>query len=128
MDPGWFVSVEDEVVEVEPAPGVFMRPVFGEGLNLSFVRMLPNSEAPLHEHDEEQIGFVLSGACELTLGDEVRTLHAGDVYVAPPRVPHGAVTRDDGCRIIDAFAPPREALRELMEQAMRRRSSPDTTA
>ena len=101
-----------------------MRPVFGGNLNLSFVRMEPNSEAALHEHSEEQIGFVLEGSCELTLGDETRTLRAGDVYVAPPFVPHGAVTREEECRILDAFSPPREALRELMERSRR---SPDTT-
>src|SRR5256885_11987037 len=110
-DAGRFVSVEDEVVEVEAAPGVFMRPVFGEGLNLSFVRMLPRSEAPLHDHSEEQIGFVMSGSCELTLGEETRTLQPGDVYVAPPLLPHGAVTQDEECRIIDALAPPRQTLR-----------------
>ena len=126
--PPRFLSVESDVPEVEAAPGVWMRPVFGGGLNLSFVRMLPHSEAPMHEHSEEQIGFVVSGSCELTLGEETRTLHGGDVYVAPPQVPHGAATRDEECRIIDAFAPPREALRELMRQAMRHRSSPDTTA
>jgi quercetin dioxygenase-like cupin family protein len=119
-----FVSVEREVTEVEAAPGVWMRPVFGEMLNLSFVRMEPNSEAPVHEHAEEQIGVVLFGSCEFTLGDETRTLRAGDVYVAPPWVPHGAATRDGECRILDAFSPPREALKELMERSRR---SPDTT-
>ena len=116
--------MEREVPEVEAAPGVWMRPVFGERLNLSLVRMEPNAEAAVHDHAEEQIGLVLEGACRFTLGDEVRTLHPGDVYVAPPFVPHGAIAGDDGCRILDAFSPPREALRELLERTLR---SPDTT-
>jgi quercetin dioxygenase-like cupin family protein len=119
-----FVSVEREVPEVEAAPGVWMQPVFGDRLNFSLVRMEANSEAPVHEHAEEQIGFVLSGWCEFTLGDETRTLWPGEVYVAPPFVPHGARTAESPCRILDAFSPPREALRQLMEQS---RPSPDTT-
>jgi quercetin dioxygenase-like cupin family protein len=116
-----FVSVERDVPGVEVAPGVTMRPVFGGRLNLSHVTMRPNSTAAVHTHSEEQIGYVLDGSCELTLGEETRTVRAGDVYLAPPFVPHGARTTDDGCRILDAFSPPREALRELFLEAERRR-------
>ena len=119
-----YVQVERDVPEVEAAPGVWMRPVFGDRLNLSLVRMEPGAEAAVHAHDEEQIGIVLDGSCRFTLGEETRTLRHGDVYVAPPFVPHGALAGDDGCRILDAFAPPREALRELL---VRTRRSPDTT-
>ena len=112
--PPRFVS-SDDIAEVEAAPGVWMRPVFGEGLNLSLVQMEPGAVAAVHVHSEEQIGIVLEGSCAFTLADEVRTLGAGDVYVAPPFVPHGAEAGEDGCRILDAFAPPREALRQLME-------------
>lgn len=116
--PPRFVAL-DRVPEVEAAPGVWMRPVFGDRLNLSLVRMEPGAEAAVHEHDEEQLGIVLEGSCEFTLGDEARTLRTGDVYVAPPFVPHGAMAGPEGCRILDAFSPPREALRELLEQALR---------
>jgi unsaturated pyranuronate lyase len=117
-EPPRFVAVERDVPEVEAAPGVWMRPVFGDRLNLSLVRMEPGAEAGVHEHDEEQLGIVLEGSCEFTLGDEARTLGTGDVYAAPPFVPHGAVAGPDGCRILDAFSPPREALRELLNRAL----------
>jgi len=120
-----FVDVEREVPEVEAAPGVWMRPVFGDRLNFSLVRMEPGAEAAVHTHDEEQIGIVLEGSCEFTLGEETRTLHHGDVYVAPPFVLHGALAGEEGCRILDAFSPPREALRELLERTLRSR---DTTS
>ena len=122
---GRFVSVDPDVPEVEAAPGVWMRPVFGERLNLSLVRMVPGAVAAEHDHSEEQIGIVLEGSCEFQLGEEARALRPGDVYVAPPFVPHGATAGDEGCRILDSFAPPREALRELMERS---RPSPDTTS
>src|SRR5438309_2264188 len=103
--PPRFLSVDLDVPEVEAAPGVWMRPVFGDRLNLSLVRMEPHAVAAAHEHSEEQIGFVLEGSCDLELGDETRTLCAGDVYVAPPFVPHSARAHEDGCRILDAFSP-----------------------
>jgi quercetin dioxygenase-like cupin family protein len=120
-----FVAVEREVDEVEAAPGVWMRPVFGDTLNLSLVRMEPKAVAAVHEHSEEQIGIVLEGSCDFELGDERRTLGPGSVYVAPPFIPHGATAGDGGCRILDAFSPPREALRELMERSL---PSPGTSS
>jgi quercetin dioxygenase-like cupin family protein len=116
---GRFMSVDPDVPEVEAAPGVWMRPVFGENLNLSLVRMEPHAVAAVHEHSEEQMGFVLDGSCEFTLADDKRTLNPGDAYVAPAFLPHGAEAGDEGCRILDAFSPPREALRQLFEDRQR---------
>jgi quercetin dioxygenase-like cupin family protein len=63
--PPRFLSVELDVPEVEAAPGVWMRPMFGDRLNLSLVRMEPHAVAAVHEHSEEQIGFLLDGSCDL---------------------------------------------------------------
>jgi quercetin dioxygenase-like cupin family protein len=119
-----FVRTQQDVPEIEVVPGVWMRPVFGDRLNLSLVRMEPGAVAAVHEHSEEQIGIVLEGTCSLELADQTRILGTGDVYVAPSFVSHGATAGDEGCRILDAFSPPREALRELLERTLRSR---DTT-
>jgi quercetin dioxygenase-like cupin family protein len=111
-----FVNLEAETPRLEAAPGVFLRPVFGKRLSLSYVEIEPNSEAPLHDHAEEQIGLILEGSCRFELAGETRVLKPGDVYVAPPFVPHGAWTDDESCRILDVFSPPREAFRILMAQ------------
>lgn len=111
-----YVDVEGDVPRLEAAPGVYLSPVFGRNLTMSFVFIEPNSVAPVHDHAEEQIGVILGGTCEFELAGEVRTLRTGDVYVAPPYVPHGARTGAESCRILDAFSPPREAFRELMKQ------------
>ncbi|MGH2758394.1 MAG: cupin domain-containing protein [Actinomycetota bacterium] len=113
---GRYVAIDDQP-EVEAAPGVRIRAVAGGALMLSYVRLDPRSEAATHTHDEEQMGIVLSGRCTFSLDGDVRELHTGDVYHAPPGVPHGAATGDEPCEILDLFAPPRAALLELIEKS-----------
>lgn len=95
--------------------GIAIRPVLGARLNINIVELDPGALAPVHTHDEEQLGYVVSGTCEFTDGTNTRVLAAGDTYHAPPNAPHGARALDDGCVIIDAFAPPRAGVRELLE-------------
>lgn len=111
--PGTFARI-GELATVSLGPGLLARPYAGTNLLASEVTIDAHSEAPVHTHDEEQMGIVTSGTCEFTLGDEMRTLSAGDLYHAPPGVAHGLRTGDDPCTVIDIFSPPRAALLELM--------------
>lgn len=48
-----------------------------------------------HVHpDCEEIVYVLEGAVMHTLGDEVTTLHAGDIIIVPRGVPHRLAATD----------------------------------
>ena len=124
IDPDYkpvFMNVMEEVLGLEPHPGVTLRPVFGKGITVSFVYMEPNSVAPMHQHPQEQIGTIIDGTYEFELAGEKRWVRKGEVYVVPPNVPHGAVTGDEACLALDIFCPPREGFRELMEKALRER-------
>lgn len=96
------------------ADGIDIRPLAGERLNINIVTLAPGAVAPVHTHDEEQIGYVVSGACDFSDGTRTRRLAAGDAYHAPPGVPHGATALDEGCVIIDAFAPPKAEVLRLL--------------
>lgn len=62
----------------------------------------------IHFHDaHDQIAFVGAGSFEVTVGDEVRVLRAGDAYTAEKRVPHGAVALEENSILIDVFSPKR---------------------
>lgn len=113
-----FLEVFRDLVGLNIEPGLVLRPVFGRNLTLSFVSMEPNSVAPVHQHPQEQIGTVIEGSYEFELDGVKRVVRRGDVYVVPPNVPHGAVTLDEGCLVLDVFSPPREAFAELMERAI----------
>jgi unsaturated pyranuronate lyase len=65
---------------------------------------------PLHTHPHEQVGYLVDGHVEMTIGEERIELHKGDSYWAPSNVPHGAHTLQPSV-IIDTFCPPREDYR-----------------
>jgi len=104
-----FYDFPQSFKEFKPAPGFLVHVVSGQRIMLSHVSIQPNSEAPLHSHPEEQMGIILEGEFEMTIGDETRLLKKGDMYIVPPNVKHGGVTHSKGLVALDAFSPPREA-------------------
>lgn len=110
---GRFLNI-DGVARVHMSEGLEFRPILGQGMLFSFVSFAPHVEAPRHTHSEEQVVIVLAGEIEFDLDGDVRILREGDVVVVPPWVPHGAHTRESGCRELDVFCPPRRALLDLL--------------
>jgi quercetin dioxygenase-like cupin family protein len=103
-----------ELPAVDAGGGVTLRPFSGERLMISHATVAPHGVAAVHTHDEEQLGIIISGACEFDLDGVVRPLTVGDIYHAPPGVPHGVRTGDEQCVIVDIFSPPRRALLDLI--------------
>ena len=60
-----------------------------------------------HTHVHEQVGYVLQGRFELTLGGEKTIIEAGDTYYVPSNTVHGVVALEDGV-LLDVFTPQRE--------------------
>lgn len=110
--------VRPELIEpVEYVPGLQFQPVLGEDMLANFVTFAPHTEAPMHVHEEEQIVIVVEGEFEFTLDGDTRTMKPGDVAVIPAWVPHGAITKEVGCREIDMFNPPRSTLLDHARRA-----------
>ncbi len=61
----------------------------------------------LHKHHHSQITHVESGVFEVEIGGDKRVLKAGDVFIIPSNVLHGAVCLEAGV-LIDVFSPMRE--------------------
>jgi quercetin dioxygenase-like cupin family protein len=70
--------------------------------------MEPRAVVPEHEHPHEQMGMVLEGTAEFTVGGVRRVLGPGDLYRIPGNVRHQVVALDDPVRALDVFHPPRE--------------------
>jgi quercetin dioxygenase-like cupin family protein len=104
----------DGVDPIEIVSGLRFQPVLGNRVMVNFVSFEPNTEAPVHWHEEEQVSFVLDGEFEFELAGEKRVVKRGQAVVIPPNVPHGARTRDSSCLEVDVFSPPRKALLEAM--------------
>ncbi len=60
-----------------------------------------------HSHPHEQVGYVVKGRFEATVGDESMVIEVGDSYYVPPDVVHGVVALEDGI-LLDVFTPQRE--------------------
>lgn len=97
-------------IEVEDVmPKVTRKIIYGERIMLVYYELEPGTEFPSHKHPHEQIGNVIQGQMEFTLGDEKRIVGPGDVFVIPSDVEHGAkVIGDKKALVIDTFSPIRE--------------------
>jgi quercetin dioxygenase-like cupin family protein len=65
------------------------------------------SRSPLITHEGEEVGYVIEGEIELTVGDNTYRLQAGDSYVFRSHLPHGHRNSGKGiARLIVINTPP----------------------
>ncbi|TAN31502.1 cupin domain-containing protein [bacterium] len=87
--------------------GVTARAINGERITMAVVDLDAGAVLPEHHHENEQLGFVISGVITMRVGPEKRELRPGDTYSIPSHVPHDAVAGPEGCTVVDVFAPVR---------------------
>lgn len=104
----------DHLDPIEIVPGLGFQPILGDRMMVNFVKFEPNTVAPVHWHDEEQISIVIDGEFEFEVGGEKKLVKRGEAIHIPPNVPHGARTYDTTCLELDVFSPPRQGLLDLM--------------
>jgi quercetin dioxygenase-like cupin family protein len=89
-------------------PGILARRVEGRAITFAIVELDPGASAARHHHPQEQLGLVLDGTITFLIGEETRTLRAGDTYEIPSDVVHEATAGPGGAVVIDVFAPIRQ--------------------
>lgn len=87
--------------------GVAARTVHGERISFGIVELDPGAVVPEHQHEQEQLGMVLSGEMQFRIGEERKTLGPGETWTIPSNVPHEVTAGPDGAVVIDVFAPVR---------------------
>ena len=92
----------------EIVKGVSLRAAWGEKVMMVFIDIEPGSVIPPHNHPHEQMGMVLEGKLEFTIGQESKVLQAGDAYLVPSGVEHSVKVVEGPARALDIFSPPRE--------------------
>ncbi|TKJ30359.1 MAG: cupin [Chloroflexi bacterium B3_Chlor] len=98
----------DQSKHVEMASGVVRRTLgHGEEMLLAEFTLSGGAEVPSHSHPHAQVGYVVRGRMQLTIGDETDTFGPGDSYYIIGGAPHGAVVLEDAL-VVDVFCPPRE--------------------
>lgn len=98
----------DRLPKTDIGGGTLLQ-VLGRGNEINAVHwnFEDGAVVPLHEHPQEQFGYVIRGAFEMTMGGETTVLRAGDAYFIPPNVPHG-FTAIGITEAIDVFTPVRD--------------------
>jgi quercetin dioxygenase-like cupin family protein len=88
--------------------GVRIRVAYGEKIMMSYVNVEPHTTIAEHSHPHEQMGMLLEGEAEFTIGDEKKLVKSGEAYLIPSNVKHKVVTFDKPLLALDIFSPPRE--------------------
>lgn len=106
-----FFSLSDlsQGIPRELAPGVNTHVFAGDQAMLSVVELAPHARGSVHSHPEEQWGMMLSGSGTRIQDGVDHPVKAGDFWRTPGGTEHGLVAGPEGCRVLDVFAPPREA-------------------
>lgn len=101
---------EDQRESAEVAPGVHLADLATtQRASMKFWRVEPGATLPAHRHENEQVGFVISGSMVAILAGEEQRLQPGDSYAFSGGEYHGAENRGDvPCLGIGVLAPPRE--------------------
>ncbi len=110
MADGYFITPRD-AHQIEMLPKIHRRTmgITDEAMLCEFF-LERDAHVPEHSHMNDQVGYVIYGRLEMTIGDETRICQPGDSYAIPGGVVHQAKALID-CLIIDAFSPPRNDYR-----------------
>jgi quercetin dioxygenase-like cupin family protein len=96
----------------ELAAGLTANIYVGDQAMLSVVTVAPNAEGKMHDHPEEQWGYLIEGTAIRTQGGKDIEVKAGDFWRTPGGVPHSLRGGPNGCRVLDIFSPPRDEYRK----------------
>lgn len=97
----------------ERVTDVISRKVFtGDRMMIAHVFLDKGAIVPTHQHENEQLTYILEGALRFWIGDpkgpvEDLVVKAGEVLYIPSNVPHKAEALEDTLDV-DVFSPPRQ--------------------
>lgn len=78
--------------------------ITGERAMVAQVFIAKDAVVPKHQHESEQLTYILEGALEFEIEGRVIVVHKGEVLHIPSNVPHRAVALEDTIDL-DIFSP-----------------------
>jgi quercetin dioxygenase-like cupin family protein len=71
---------------------------------LVMIEVLPNGFVARHTHPGAEVGYVLDGSLEFTIGNQPpKMFNKGDTYMIPVSVPHSAKAGPNGVKLVGTF-------------------------
>ena len=86
-------------------PGVEIHAIGGEQVMICHVEYAPSTRVARHSHPSaEQVMWIVDGDVTMTVGDETKTLGAGDVVVVNRGIEHELYS-ENGMTFVEALSP-----------------------
>jgi quercetin dioxygenase-like cupin family protein len=93
-------TVKKEVMN----PKVWRKVITGEKAMVAQVFLAKGAVVPMHQHESEQISYIVEGALKFELEGKEVIVRKGEVLHIPSSVPHSAVALEDTLGL-DIFSP-----------------------
>jgi quercetin dioxygenase-like cupin family protein len=100
----------DEIPRETLSPLLDRRLITGDQMMLAHVYLKKGCVVPKHQHENEQLTYILEGALRFWIGEDQKeevVVRAGEVLHIPSNVPHKAEALEDTLDV-DVFTPPRQ--------------------
>lgn len=100
----------DDIPMEEVSSTIGRKLVTGERIMLAHVYLKEGALVPQHQHENEQVTYILEGALRFWIGEDREQevdVRAGEVLHIPSNVPHEALALEDTLDV-DIFSPPRQ--------------------
>ena len=100
----------DELPREKVSAMLDRRLITGDRMMLAHVYLKKGCIVPKHNHENEQLTYILEGALRFSIGDdgkEIVDVRAGEVLYIPSHVWHQAEALEDTLDV-DVFSPPRQ--------------------
>ncbi|MCX6549754.1 MAG: cupin domain-containing protein [Acidobacteria bacterium] len=97
----------DEIALEKVTEMISRKIVTGEREMLAQIWLKKGAIVPTHDHESEQLSYVLQGALRFIIDGREFILREGEVLHIPSRVPHQAEALDDTFEL-DVFSPIRQ--------------------
>ena len=112
----------EEMPKERVSPMLERRLITGERTMLAHVYLKKGCIVPRHQHDNEQITYILEGALKFWIGEDEKqelVVRPGEVLHIPSNVWHKAEALEDTLDV-DIFTPPRQDWLDKTDAYLRR--------
>jgi len=93
---------------LEALPGIRRKTLsYGAATLMTEFRLQAGYPLPVHDHPQEQTGYLVRGRLRLTIGEVTYDVAPGDSWSIPGGVSHGAEVLEDAVAV-EVFSPVRE--------------------
>ena len=106
MADGYFITPA-QAPQVEMRAGLYRRTMATtDEVMICEFYLLRETIVEAHSHHNDQVGYIVFGKLEVTIGDQTQVCVPGDSYAVPGGIVHSARALVDTLTI-DVFSPPR---------------------